>query len=92
MTRCRTRPFQTHVKSCLIDRHDFAGRTLVKTRELETETKLLIRVRQKPSGKSYQWQEHEESELDRVHIHHQQYSNVANTVTPGPNIGAAPHS
>ena len=36
--------------------------------------------------------EHEENELERVHIHHQQISIVANTVTPGPNIGAAPHS
>ena len=36
--------------------------------------------------------EHEESELKRVHIHHQQISIVANTMTSGPNIGAAPHS
>ena len=59
------------------DLSSFEFTNLKSFRILETETKLLIGCIKNPVGKAYQWQEHEESELDRVHILHEKNSNIA---------------
>ena len=58
------------------DLSSFEFTNLKSFRILETETKLLIGCIKNPVGKAYQWQEHEESELDRVHILHEKNSNM----------------